>query len=721
MEDGASNENQWYVAATAPRTDEPARVLKAEDTFGIFDRHGDIRQVTSSEQGLYHGGTRYLSHLELRINGQRPLILNSTIKKDNSLLVVDMTMPDLYEGEVLVIPRGSVHVFRSVVLASPARHEHLRLVNYSDQTVVLNVEFRFAGDYRDIFEVRGVHRPARGTMLPPDITEDAVVLGYRGLDGELRRTHIQFHWHPDQLNDSRCSTALRLGVHGESHLHVTVSCLSDGAHVPPGDYYQAIDRIGASIAAARSRVAHIVTSNEQFNDWLGRSAADLDMLVTETAHGPYPYAGVPWFSTPFGRDGIITALQTLWVRPELAKGVITYLAATQADSLEPERDAEPGKILHEARSGEMAALGEIPFKRYYGTVDATPLFIVLAGYYFRRTGDRDLIESIWPHIERALNWIDQHGDWDGDGFVEYARHSANGLIQQGWKDSNDSVFHADGSLASAPVALCEVQGYVYEAKLLAAELAELLGRKKWAQRLRQDAAILKKRFNEAFWLEELNTFALALDSEKRRCSVRTSNAGHALFTGIAYPDYALRTSETLLATDSFNGWGIRTVAEGQSRYNPMSYHNGSVWPHDTAIAAMGLARYGFKDKALKILTGLFEAAVFLDLHRLPELFCGFSRLPGQGPTLYPVACSPQAWASGAVFQLLQGCLGLSFAPEKPQIRFYHPQLPNYLNWLRISNLRFDAGVIDLALTRHAHDVGINVERKEGDIEVAVVV
>jgi glycogen debranching enzyme len=721
MEDADSIENQWYVAATSSRVDEPARVLKAEDTFGIFDRHGDIHQERSSEQGLYHGGTRYLSLLDLRVNGQRPLLLNSTIKKDNSLLVVDMTMPDLYEGEALIIPKGSVHVFRSVVLASQARHEHLRLVNYGDRTVDLNVEFWFAADYRDIFEVRGVHREARGTSLAAEIKEDAVVLGYKGLDGETRRTHIQFHWRPNQLSATCCSTVLQLGVRDECHLHVSVSCLCDGACPSPGDYYQAIDRIGASLAAAWSSVAHIVTSNEQFNDWLGRSAADLDMLVTETPHGPYPYAGVPWFSTPFGRDGIITALQTLWVRPQLAKGVIAYLAATQAQSLEAERDAEPGKILHEARSGEMASLGEIPFQRYYGTVDATPLFIILASHYYHRTGDRALIESIWPHIERALTWIDHYGDSDGDGFVEYARHSVNGLVQQGWKDSNDSVFHADGTLASAPVALCEVQGYVYEAKYLAAELAELLGHEEWAQRLRHDAATLKHRFNEAFWLDELDTFALALDGDKRCCAVRTSNAGHALFTGIADLDYARRAAETLLATDSFNGWGIRTVAEGQCRYNPMAYHNGSVWPHDTAIAAMGLARYGFKDKALKILTGLFEAAVFLDLHRLPELFCGFSRLPGQGPTLYPVACSPQAWASGAVFQLLQGCLGLSFSPEKPQIRFYHPRLPNYLNWLRISNLRFDDGVIDLALTRHAHDVSINVERKEGDIEVTVVV
>jgi glycogen debranching enzyme len=721
MSDTAPSIDQWYVSATSTKAEEVTRVLKHGDMFGVFDRHGDIIQDSMTELGLYHGGTRYLSHWELRVNGQRPLLLSSTIKEDNSLLTVDMTTPDLYRGEVLAIPKGSIHIFRSVVLWEQTRYEHLRLVNYGEQTAELLVECLLAADYRDIFEVRGVHRAARGTLLPSEIKPDAVVLGYRGLDDETRLTQIGFDWQPNHLDSARCATAIPLRSREERHLHIAIGCRSGGETQTQRSYYQAMAQSGADGAARSSASAEIRTSNEQFNDWLERSAADLDMLVTQTLHGPYPYAGVPWFSTPFGRDGIITALQTLWLQPQLARGVLAYLAAMQADREDPERDAEPGKILHETRSGEMARLGEIPFQCYYGTVDATPLFIVLAGHYYRRTGDRPFIERLWPNLDRALFWIDRYGDSDGDGFVEYARHSANGLIQQGWKDSHDSVFHADGTFAAPPIALCEVQGYVYEAKDLAAELAAVMGLEERARQLDAAALALKRRFNEAFWLEDLGTFALALDGDKACCRVRTSNAGHALYTGIADPHHARRTAETLLDKDSFSGWGVRTVAENENRYNPMAYHNGSVWPHDTAMVAAGLARYDRKDLALTLLTGLFDASLFLDLHRLPELFCGFARLPGQGPTLYPVACSPQAWASGAVFQLVQACLGLTFSPDKPQIRFYHPQLPHYLNWMRIRNLRFGDAAIDLILRRHANDVGINVERKDGDIEVAIVV
>jgi glycogen debranching enzyme len=720
-------EDQWYVTATSEKTEEPTRVLKHDNMFGVFDRHGDIFQAESkghddlTQQGLYHEGTRYLSHWELRVNGQRPLLLSSTIKEDNSLLVVDMTTPDLYRGGALLIPKGSVHIFRSVVLWGQARYEHLRFVNYGEQAVDLAVELLLAADYRDIFEVRGVQRSHRGALLPSEIGKDFVVLGYEGLDREVRRTRIGFDWQPHGLDASRTTTMLRLQSRESRHLHVSIACVSDRSAPPFCDYYQAMANAGTAIAAYDARAANIFTSNEEFNDWINRSDADLGMLITQMPEGPYPYAGVPWYSTPFGRDGLITALQTLWVRPRLARGVLAFLADLQATENDPVRDAEPGKILHESRSGEMAALGEIPFSRYYGTVDATPLFIMLAGYYYRRTNDRDFIRTLWPNIERALEWIDRYGDSDGDGFVEYARHSANGLVQQGWKDSTDSVFHADGTLADAPIALCEVQGYVYKAKVLAAELAEMQGWEDRAQQLSREAEELKQRFNEAFWVEELGTYALALDGDKRQCRVRTSNAGHALYTGIADPRYAGRVVDALVSKESFNGWGVRTVAESENRYNPMSYHNGTVWPHDSAMVAFGMARYGFKSEALMLLTGLFESSIFLELHRLPELFCGFARLPGQGPTLYPVACSPQAWASGAVFQLIQACLGLTFSPEKPQIRFYHPQLPPYIEWMRIEGLRFGDGVIDLVLRRHANDVGINVEHKEGDIEVAIVV
>jgi len=490
---------------------------------------------------------------------------------------------------------------------------------------------------------------------------------------------------------------------------------------PMLQYEEALQAHRALLQARREAQAQVFTSNEQFNDWLNRSAADLRMLTSRTEHGAYPYAGIPWFSTPFGRDALITALQTLWLNPGLARGVLAFLAAHQAQEEDSRRDAEPGKILHEMRAGEMAALGEVPFARYYGSVDATPLFVWLAGAYYRRSADRSFIQTIWPNIRRALDWIDRFGDRDGDGFVEYSRHSADGLVQQGWKDSDDSVFHHDGSAAQGPIALCEVQAYVYEARREAAALARMLGEERYARHLDQQADTLKQRFNEAFWCEDIGTFAIALDGAKRPCRVRSSNAGHVLATGIADATLARRAARTLLSPDSFNGWGVRTIARGEARYNPMSYHNGSVWPHDSAMVAAGLTRYGDSKDANRIMTGLFDASIALDLHRLPELFCGFDRMRGQGPILYPVACLPQAWASGAVFQLLQASLGVVFSPEKPQLRFYHPQLPDYLHRLEITNLQFADGVIDLAFRRHPRDVGINVLRKEGDIEIAVIV
>lgn len=721
MEDVIRINDQWYVLATSSRADDRTRVLKHGETFALFDRYGDIQHIGIGEQGLYHRGTRYLSHFELNVNERRPLLLNSSVSEDNALLTVDLTTPDLFDGERLVLAKGTLHILRAKLLLEGAHYEHLRLVNYGQRPAEVEVEFEYAADFADLFEVRGVRRGRRGRVLPPTGGPAERILAYRGLDGILRRTCMAFS-EPPAVHDTglaRFRFCLQPGVAHD--LYLTVACEEEGVRPLLQPYPRAVQQAKTLLAETEAHTASLFTSNEQFNDWINRSAADLRMLVTHTPHGPYPYAGVPWFSTPFGRDGLITALETLWLAPELARGVLSFLAATQATEDDPAADAEPGKILHEARTGEMAALGEVPFKRYYGSVDSTPLFVMLAGAYYERTGDRPFIEALWPQIQLALEWMDRYGDCDGDGYIEYARRHDRGLVQQGWKDSDDSVFHADGSLARGPIALCEVQGYVYAARLVAAQLARLLGEGALAARLAAQAEALKENFNRDFWCEDLGTYALALDGDKQPCRVRASNAGHALFTGIADAGLARRVADGLLSDAGFSGWGVRTVAEGEARYNPMSYHNGSVWPHDNAIVAAGLARYGYKEEALRILTALFNASIHLDLHRMPELYCGFGRLPGQGPTLYPVACAPQAWAAGAVFMLLQACLGLSFSADRPQLRFQHPQLPDYLHHVQIKGLRFGQGEIDLALWRHPHDVGINVLRKEGEVDVAIVV
>jgi glycogen debranching enzyme len=708
--------DRFYISATSSLADDRTRVLKQGETFAVFDRHGDIRPIGRGVQGIYHEGTRFVSRLELSLDRHRPVLLSSTVKDDNAVLSVDLTNPDSRTNGQIDLPRGTIHLVRTKFLWQGACYECLVVSNFGLASHEVVVTFRFEADFADIFEVRGLRRDHRGRRHK-DLTEEGVVtLGYEGLDGQLRRTRLDFSPIPAEILPSEARFTLRLQPKEEQSIYVTACCDSTEAS-PSLPYDSAYHQANNALNLAKGNDCDIYTSNEQFNDWLNRSLADLHMMVTSTATGPYPYAGVPWYSTAFGRDGLITALQFLWVNPDLCRGTLAYLAATQATEVIPEQDAEPGKILHETRRGEMAALGEIPFGRYYGTVDATPLFIMVAAAYFERTGDLAFIRSLWPNIVLALKWLDTYGDMDGDGFVEYARHSPNGLVQQGWKDSGDSIFHADGTMAQAPIALCEVQGYTYAAKRGAAEMARALGEPAMADELIRQADALRGRFEEAFWDDDLSIYALALDGQKRPCRIRSSNAGHCLFTGIADPDHARRAAETLLSAELFSGWGVRTLSAGEVRYNPMSYHNGSVWPHDNALVADGLARYGLRDLGLKIMTGLFDASLFVDLHRLPELFCGFERRAGVGPTLYPVACAPQAWASGAVFLLLQSCLGLSINGRESRVRFDEPVLPPYLQQVRIKNLSAGKGTIDVLIHGHDRNVNVDILRMEGHVEI----
>jgi len=721
VEDIIQVQDQFYILATASKASERTAVLKHDDTFAVFDYSGDIGAFGMGEQGLYHEGTRYLSRFRLRVNGHRPLLLSARVKEDNELFGADLTNPDIpLGGAERVLSRDLVHLFRARLLWDATWHERIRLWNYSRSAVHVSLTFDIEADFADIFEVRGTAREHRGTRLDTRVVDAQMALGYRGLDDEERWTVIDWSERPAAAAPGMARFEYDLPPHSPVVLSLSIRCEREHRPVEPRAFELAESAALAAIERARGEYAAFETSSERFNQWVRRSAADLRMLVSATPHGAYPYAGVPWFSTPFGRDGIITALQTLTVNPGIARGVLEYLASTQADGIDEAHDAEPGKILHETRSSEMARLGEVPFGRYYGSVDATPLFVILAGAYFDRSADRAFLERLWPHVERALAWIDRYGDRDGDGFVEYSRQSPTGLIQQGWKDSQDSVFHADGSLAEAPIALCEVQAYVYDARLRGAAMADALGRHARADELRGQAEHLRTLFEAQFWCEAESTYAIALDGRKQPCRVRTSNAGHCLFGGIAAPDRARCVAEGLTGPEIFSGWGIRTVSAAESRYNPMSYHNGSVWPHDNGLIVAGLARYRFDDLIAAPFTALFDASGTMDGHRLPELFCGFHRRPGEGPTLYPVACSPQAWASGVVFQFVQACLRLSLDGEGHRLCINRAILPPFLSYIRLLNVDLPFGRVDLSFEQQPLDVGVTVLRKQGDFEVLVV-
>jgi glycogen debranching enzyme len=708
-----------HLLATAPLADDRTHVLKHGDTFAVFDHIGQVKPGGLGEEGLYREGTRYLSRLTLELAGRPWFFLGSTVRDENDQLSVSLTNPDRIRGRRVEVPLGTLHLAVQTFLWRGTCHWRLRARNHGQDPVAASIALRFAADFADIFEVRGMSRVARGNDEPPEVGRGRVTLAYTGLDARRRRVLLRFAPEPAELGPDLARFELDLRPRGEIAIDLAVACLRGEEHAGLTGFDEAAASASASLARQKAGSSGLGASESRFDAWLRRSESDLHMLTSVLPTGPYPYAGIPWFNTPFGRDGILTALQCLWFRPDLARGVLDYLAATQATEVIPAQDAEPGKVLHETRDGEMAATGEMPFGRYYGSVDATPLFVALAGAYYERTADRPFAESIWPNVEAALAWIDVFGDRDGDGFIEYQRRATDGLTHQGWKDSDDAVSHAAGSLALGPNALCEVQSYVYAARRAGAVLAAALGMPDRASALEGQAEALRRRFEATFWCEDLGTYALALDGDKRPCRVRSSNAGQCLFGGIAPPERAALLARGHMAAASFSGWGIRTLAATEARYNPMGYHNGAVWPHDNALIAFGAARYGLKDLSVAILTGLFAAGTYLDLNRMPELFCGFDREPGEGPVPYPVACAPQAWAAGSVYLLLQGCLGLTVSGVERQVWLHQPRLPAFVPELRITNLEFAGCTMDLVIVRHGDDVSVNVPRRTDDLPVVV--
>jgi glycogen debranching enzyme len=711
-------EDEYYVRASSALADDRTRVLKYGDTFAVFNRYGDIESLGTSRFGLFHAEARHLSRFTLRLNQKQPLLLSSTIREDNAFLSVDVTNVDTTMNGDADLARGTVHLFRLEFLREATCYQNFRLLNYGLLPVKVLLTVQFDADFADIFEVRGTQRARKGQRLPDRAEGNRVVLSYRGLDDVLRATCMQFTPRPNSLSANEATFQITLQPKEEKSVSCTICCERSGESVSVAPLPAAFRGLEQQFERHGIDECTITTPSETFNAWLTRSSSDLRMLIEGNPEGPYPYAGVPWFNTVFGRDGIITALECLWMAPRIAEGVLKYLAETQATEEIPERDAEPGKILHEMRRGEMSVMNEVPFARYYGSVDSTPLFVMLAGAYFNRTANLSFLKEIWPNIKRALEWMDIYGDRDRDGFVEYEQRSSRGLVQQGWKDSHDSVFHADGRMAEAPIALCEVQGYVYAAKRSAALIARAFQEIDLAERLEAQAQALREKFDDAFWCEDIGMYALALDGTKKQCQVRSSNAGHALLCRIAKDERAPVLAEALMNEELYSGWGIRTIGAGEARYNPMSYHNGSVWPHDNALIGVGFSLYGLHQKTSEILRGLFEVSRAVELQRLPELFCGFHKRPGtSGPTLYPVACAPQAWSAGAVFLLLRACLGMTLRATERQICFNHPILPEGLDEVRIEKLRLVDASVDLLVHRLEEGVAVEVLGRRGEVEI----
>lgn len=674
----------------SPREPHRQFALKHEDCFVVTDAHGDIRGVGD---GFFVNDTRLLSHYRLIVAGAQPSLLGASLSQDNIVFTANLSNRGwAREG----IPHGVVHIERSRFLWHERFYERVCVTNYWKRAIDLQIDFEFAADFRDMFEVRGSTRSRRGNAHEALVGPQSVSFVYEGLDGVGRSSCIAFSERPAELSRDHAAFRVEVPTRGRKVLYLEIgSTLS----VPTREGFRAAAaRARFAMRSKRRSGATLHSSGRVFNDWLIRARSDIALLTTDLDTGPYPYAGIPWYSTAFGRDGVISAFQMLWLNPLLAQGVLSFLATHQATETAPFSDAEPGKIMHETRKGEMTALNELPFGRYYGGVDTTPLYILLAAAYAERVGNLDLVDRLWPSLLSAIAWLDAAASRSEDGFITYQRAAMSGLANQGWKDSQDSVTHADGRTPEGPIALVEVQGYTFAAFRGMAGLAERRGETVLAEKWRERAETLRQAVEDRFWMEDKGSYALALDGEGAPCAVRASNAAHLLFVGLPSQDRAERVIEQLLSGSLFSGWGIRTLASDEIAFNPMSYHNGSIWPHDTAICAAGIARYGSREAVIRLTNSMFEAAVQFQM-RLPELFCGFERKTGEAPIAYPVACLPQAWSAGAPFMVLQSCLGLQVDGWKGEIVVTRPRLPVGIDSLTVRHLAVGDVKVDIHFRR----------------------
>jgi glycogen debranching enzyme len=693
---------------------------KEGEMFLCADAEGNLDAEKVTGSGLYWRDTRYLSDFVLDVDGNAPMLLSTSADRAFASHV-DLTNQDLVDedGAVTAV-QGTVNIRRTRVIDGRL-FERIRVRNYNATAVALTLNLTFGTDFADIFEVRGLRRATRGKLAQPKADKRSIAFAYAGVDGVFRETRIFFELEPTEIEvrgtQVVASWRLRLEPTQTEMLALTVEPRVANHRPPVKPFDVAMHELRRSYESWERSCTRVWTDNQLYNSLLARGLRDLRALLTPTRHGNLPAAGIPWFVAPFGRDSLLTCHQTLLLNPDLTRTTLEVLAAFQADEVDEWRDAQPGKILHELRQGELAGAGEIPHTPYYGSIDATPLWLLLLGTYYRWTGDLGFCRRLLPNVERALEWVDTYGDADGDGLVEYQRSSPRGLANQGWKDSHDSVVHVDGKLAEGPIALAEVQAYVYLAKLRVADVFEALGDGERAATLRAQAASVRVAFNERFWVESEQYFAMALDGDKRPVASITSNPAHGLYCGVVDPDKAAPLARRLLAPDMFSGWGVRTLSKSAVAYNPMSYHNGSIWPHDNAIIGAGLKRYGFAKATNRLATAMFEMAVTVDDMRLPELFCGFTRRSPNRPVAYPVACSPQAWAAGAPFLLLQAMLGISADAAANVLNVAKPQLPGWLNSVELHDLRVGRSTISIVFQRHGETTGFSLLDKDGDVRV----
>jgi glycogen debranching enzyme len=692
-----------------------ALVIRERDLFLLTDSSGNVPPGNRQGLGLYHADTRHLSVYDLSFASAEPVMLLSTAELGFAEEQV-LTNPRMESEEGRSLPQGTIEVRRQRVLAG-VLEETLRVTNYNVFPVTLELVYRFGADFADIFEVRGQQRERRGRLLEPRVDASSVTYTYEGLDGRTRETRICFSPAPAALSRQGAVLRMRLPRRASATYRLVVSVDGLGDRRATRDHLPVVSR---QYRRWMEGCTQVFTNNEFFNKALGRSLTDLRMLWSE---GPrlerFPAAGTPWYDALFGRDSAIVGLQTLAFRPETAKQCLRVLASKQGRKLDSWRDEEPGKILHELRRGEMSAVGELPYAPYYGSVDATPLFLWLASEYYAWTADVSLLKELRLPLLAALDWLDTSASRDGAGYLEYEKRSTKGLVNQGWKDSADSIVHAEGTLARPPIALVEVQGYVYAARRGLASVFDALGEADRAAQLRRQANSVRRRFNRDFWLPDQRFYALALDGDNRPCASVTSNPGHALWTGIIPRERAPMVAERLLGNDVFSGWGIRTLSTTSPRFNPIGYHLGTVWPHDNAIAAMGLKKYGFEEELIEIATALFDAALAFPYYRLPELFGGEARSAHQAPVPYPVACRPQAWAAGALPMVLHAMLGLCPQAPNRELLIIRPQLPHWLESVHVRGLRVGRGTVSLLFERQGARTAVEVLQATGGIRVVL--